>query len=105
MGRRRVKARVEHESLLTEGLLLRSLSIYGKPMPVNAIIKQMLHNEKRLGQDYKPYREAVIFMLEDLVKAGRVRRETTDSHPMPDNPGLFAVDCYFLGPLERLSAV
>jgi hypothetical protein len=99
MGRRRTKSPEVGETLLTEGLVLKSLSLYGRPMRLESIVRQMLHTEKRLGQDSKIYLRAVEDILTVLVGAGRVRVEAVDvgSHN--------SITCYSLGPLERLSLV
>jgi len=111
MGRRRTKEPEIGQSILTEELVLKSLSIYGKPMRLESIARQVVHIEKRLGQDSTIYWAAIESMLNSLVAAGRIQSKSITvvddflgAHFRPLK-SICEVPHYFLGPLERLSLV
>jgi hypothetical protein len=93
MGRRRIRQPDFRKSLLTEELLLRALCKYSTPIPIDSIIRQMLHLEPQLGQDRSIYKETVTRMVEGLSESGRIMKDVV----FPD------VFLYWLGPLERLA--
>lgn len=99
MGRRRIRTEEVGESLLTEALVMRAMIGYSKPVLITKVIRQMLHIEKRLGQDPKPYVTEVKALLDRLVAAGRVEWHKI----ILDERDYIAVPGYMLGPLERLS--
>lgn len=102
MGRRRVK-KGPNEPILTDDLVLRALATYSKPVPVVMVCRKICHLEKRLGDNYMIYAVDVKSLLEGLVKRGRVQFKVEEGPHVPTNPGFFATDCYWLGPLERLA--
>lgn len=99
MGRRRIRKPDFRQNLLTQDLVLKALVKYSKPVPLDAIVKQVLHLEPRLGQDRTIYREPVAWLVEALVQAGRIEHE----FQFPGGSVRGGTEYYWLGPLERLA--